>query len=222
MLPRQEALSGYAKQLEEFEALIRSLSDEQWRASTRCEGWKVSDVTAHVVGTLSEVVAGRAAGLGEAGAVDRVAAERKGMSQQELVDELRSSREQAQKATALLDDDAWAGPAPGDVAPTMGDGVCALWYDTYVHDEDIRAALGLEAKRGPGLRAAVEHLATVLQQDGWGPATIAVDGMEEFSVGGHSDRRITGDPLVFVLAATGRGDAAKLGLDETVNVYRRR
>ena len=32
-------------------------------------------------------------------------------------------------------------------------------------------------------------------------------------------RRVTGDPLSFVLAATGRADPAVLGLDPTVNVY---
>ena len=31
---------------------------------------------------------------------------------------------------------------------------------------------------------------------------------------------MTGDPLAFVLAATGHADPAPLGLDETVNIYR--
>jgi hypothetical protein len=32
-------------------------------------------------------------------------------------------------------------------------------------------------------------------------------------------RRITGDPLAFVLAATGRADPEILGLDASVNVF---
>jgi hypothetical protein len=31
---------------------------------------------------------------------------------------------------------------------------------------------------------------------------------------------VSGDPLAFVLAATGRSDPGALGLDESVNVYR--
>ena len=37
---------------------------------------------------------------------------------------------------------------------------------------------------------------------------------------GGGGRRITGDPLAFVLVATGRGDPAPSALDETVNIYR--
>ena len=42
----------------------------------------------------------------------------------------------------------------------------------------------------------------------------------EFPVSGGGGQRVTGDPLEFVLAATGRTDPGALGLDETVNVYR--
>jgi hypothetical protein len=31
---------------------------------------------------------------------------------------------------------------------------------------------------------------------------------------------VSGDPYDFVLVATGRGDPATFGLDETVNIYR--
>jgi hypothetical protein len=43
--------------------------------------------------------------------------------------------------------------------------------------------------------------------------------MDEVDVGAGG-RRITGDPLAFVLAASGRTDPAALGLDPTVNIYR--
>ena len=38
--------------------LIRSLSPEDWDATTRCDGWQVQDVANHVVGTVAEVAAG--------------------------------------------------------------------------------------------------------------------------------------------------------------------
>jgi hypothetical protein len=55
---------------------------------------------------------------------------------------------------------------------------------------------------------------------GWGPATVALDGLEEMQIRGGGER-ITGDALPFLLAATGRIDPAQLGLDDRVNIYRR-
>ena len=106
------------------------------------------------------------------------------------------------------------------MVPTLGEGVEALWYDAYVHGEDIRAAIGRVPEPGPGLRASVAHLSDLLSQRDWGPATLALDGVDEFPVSGGGGRRVTGDPLQFVLVATGRADPAAVGLDETVNVYR--
>jgi hypothetical protein len=48
---------------------------------------------------------------------------------------------------------------------------------------------------------------------------VALDGIESFDVSGGG-QTISGDPLAFVLAGTGRGDPAAIGLDETVNIYR--
>lgn len=146
--------------------------------------------------------------------------ERKGLSAAELVDELERVSKLGNDIMSSIDDAAWSGPAPGDLGIPMGEGVEALWYDAYVHGEDIRAALGRPATAGPGLRASVSHLADLLTNQGWGPATIAVDGMEEFEVSGGGGTRVTGDPLDFVLVGTGRKEPSTLGLDETVNVYR--
>ena len=63
-------------------------------------------------------------------------------------------------------------------------------------------------------------MSTLLEAAGWGPATIAVDGVEAIPVGDGSGTRVTGDPHQFVLVATGRADPATMGLDESVNVYR--
>ena len=52
-LPREEVLAGLNDELGRFEELIRSLGDDQWQAPTRCEGWTVGDVCAHVTGTMA-------------------------------------------------------------------------------------------------------------------------------------------------------------------------
>ena len=217
-LPRTEVVEGYTNELSTFEELVRTLDDRQATTPTRCEGWTVSDVVAHVAGTLAAVTAGDFDDFGTQAGVDRRVAERRGRSLGELADELETLQKAGSDILATFDDSLWAGPAPRDLAPTLGDGVEALWYDTYVHAEDIRAAVGLPPERGPGLRASVSHLAVLLTQKGWGPATLELDGLEPFPVG-DGGPAVKGDPLTFVLAATGRADPALAGLDASVNVY---
>lgn len=219
-LGREEVIAGYTAELERFEELIRSLDDAAWQAPTRNEGWTCADTAAHVIGTLSEITSGRFDGIGTPEGVARVVAERKGRSQAELADELQHAIKAARDLLGSFDDSAWAGPAPTPATPSVGEGVEALWYDVYVHNQDIRAATGEPAERTPGLRCAVAHLADLLTHDSYGPATLALDGMEEFAVGDGGGQRITGDPLQFVLVATGREDPSTMGLDERINVYR--
>jgi hypothetical protein len=98
--------------------------------------------------------------------------------------------------------------------------VLVLWYELYVHGDDVLSALGREPDRGAGLRASVVHVAETLGLWGWGPATLALDGIEKLDVRGGGDP-VAGDPLDFLLAATGRADPAPLGLDDRVNIYRK-
>lgn len=219
-LPREEVINGLQDELARFGEQVRVLSAADLIKPTRCEGWTVRDVAAHFIGDMADITNGRFDRLGNAALNQEVVDERKGRTGAELAEELEQVSKIAADITAAIDDDAWAGPAPGDLGIPLGEGVEALWYDGYVHGEDIRAALGQEPTRGPGLKASVAHLADLLTQQSWGPATLALDGMPEFAVSGGGGRRVTGDPLDFVLAATGRSDPSKLGLDETVNVYR--
>jgi hypothetical protein len=119
----------------------------------------------------------------------------------------------------VFDDAAWNATAPGGYTGTLGEGIEALWYDTWAHHDDIRAALRQPPAPGPGLRAGLHHVAENLEVQEWGPATLALDGVEEIPIGAGGTK-VTGDPYAFLLAATGRGDPATFGLDETVNIYR--
>jgi uncharacterized protein (TIGR03083 family) len=217
-LPRQEVINGFTDELADFEKLLRSLDEGDANRPTRCEGWTVADVAAHVIGTLADIGAGRMDDLGTPEGTERVVLERRGRSVAELADELSQVAAVGAGMMAAFDEDAWNGPAPRDLAPTLGDGVEALWYDAYVHGDDIRAALGRPSERGAGLKASVSHLSVLLSQKEWGPATLRLDGMGSFAVGGGG-KPIKGDALAFTLAATGRADPAPLGLDPSVNVY---
>lgn len=218
-LARDVAVTGMIAGYEEFGRLIQDLTDEQWKQPTRCEGWTVADVAAHVVGQLSDIVNFRLEGIGSPEVTQRQVDERRGRTPAELTEELLASQKLGTDIVNSFDDEAWNGPAPGGLPGTIGSGIEALWADAYVHGDDIRAAAGLPSVGGDGQLASVSHLADALTERGWGPATIALEGLPEFAVSGGGGQRITGEPLPFILAATGRADPASIGLDPTVNIY---
>jgi uncharacterized protein (TIGR03083 family) len=219
-LPRDQIEKGFVEELSTFSALVRSLDDAELSAPTRCDGWTVQNVAAHVTGTLADIVAGRFDGLGTPEVTQREVDERAGRTAAELADELDEVKVGAQQLLSAFDDDAWEAEAPAGVAPTVGWGVESLWYDAFVHGDDIRAATGRPSAPSDAMRAAVSHITAVLTDQGYPAATVSLDGIEPFDVSGGGGRTITGDPLAFILAGTGRGDPASIGLDETVNIYR--
>jgi uncharacterized protein (TIGR03083 family) len=218
-LPRTEIESGILSELASFHELLETIDDQAWRTPSRCEGWTVANVAGHVVGSMADVVGGRLDGLGSPEVTAREVAEREGRSPGELAQELADVTQQAKDLLAVFDDAAWNAASPGGYTGTLGQGVEALWYDTWAHGDDIRAALQRPATLGAGMRAGLHHVAENLEVQGWGPATLALDGVEEIPVG-SGGTKVTGDPYGFLLAATGRGDPTAFGLDETVNIYR--
>jgi uncharacterized protein (TIGR03083 family) len=199
-LPRQIVSDGLLAELDRFAALIRGLSDEQWAMPTRCVEWTVADVAGHLVGTITDITRGRFDGLGTPEVTAREVAERRGQAPKQLADECDESRAAAQALLAVFDAAAWDGPAPGGYDGTLGDGVEAIWYDAYLHADDIRAALGRPSEYGPGLEAAVSHVLHHLVDLNWGADV--PDGQPEQ----HE----------FVLVATGRRAA---GSDGPPNIY---
>src|SRR5437764_11796371 len=91
VLPRHEVTAGFTDALTRFEQLVRSLGDDEWKAPTRCEGWVVADVVAHVSGALNAVATGQLDDFADPSHVARHVAERKGKSQDELADEIRNA-----------------------------------------------------------------------------------------------------------------------------------
>ena len=217
-LSRTEISDGILAELDAFGDLLGSLQPTDLAAATRCTGWTVADVAGHMVGQMTDVAEGRLDGLGTPEVTEREAKEHRGRSAPELRAELAESRARAAEMLALFDDAAWDGPVGTDFDGTLGDGVLALWLDGYLHADDIRAALGQPAVRGDGLRASIHWVARDLNQRGWRPATLALDGMDVLDIGGGGEK-ITGDPYEFLLVATGRADPSPFGLDESVNIF---
>lgn len=218
-LPREEVVVGFTDELARFGEFVRTIDAKEWRTPSRCDGWTAADVAAHVTGQLSDIVNGRFDGLGTPEVTQRQVEERRSKTPDEIADELAEVAKVGADILASFDDAAWAGPAPAGLPGTLGEGVEGLWFDAWVHADDIRSAIGRPSEPGPGVRASVSHLADLLTQKDWGPATIAVSGVEEFPVSGGGGQRVEGDAIEFVLAASGRKDASALGLDPSVNVY---
>ena len=217
-LPRTVTHAEFEPEIGRFEVLLRTISDDEWDRASRCAGWTAGDVAKHVVGQFGDVAASRFDGIGSPEVTQREVDERVGLGAKEIADELAELRPALAALLSVLDDDAWATPAPGGAAGTLGQGVEALWSDMVLHADDIRAALGRDAPAAVDTKAAASHIADILTQREWRPATIALDGLPTFDVSGGGDP-ITGPPWPFVLAATGRGDLAALNLEESANIY---
>jgi len=218
-LSREDITAGLLAEMQRFEDLVRSLNEKQWAMPSRCEGWTVAGVASHAIGSMADVVNLRLDGLGTPEVTQREVEERAGRSPAELADEAAQVRKQAADMMPGFDDASWNAPSPGGYEGTLGDGVEALWFDFYMHGDDIRAAIGRPSEPSDGLRASASHIATELTKRKWGPATIALDGLPEFDVSGGGGQRVEGDPLAFALAATGRTDPGTVGLDDNVNLY---
>jgi uncharacterized protein (TIGR03083 family) len=217
-LDRVTVLAGVPNELGAFGDLVQSVNGRHLGNRTRCDGWTVADVAGHVVGTVVDITEGRLEGQGTPAVTERQAKERAGHSGQQLADELARATPALSAILGSLPEDAWDGPSIADPRYPLGFTVEAIWFDAYLHGDDIRAAIGTTPMRGPGLRCAVHHVAGQLQNRSWGPATLVLDGIEPIRIAGGGTE-ITGDPLEFVLAATGRRDPTDLGFDRTVNVY---
>jgi uncharacterized protein (TIGR03083 family) len=213
LLERTDVARGALDEYEAFAALIEPLDAADWDAPTRCEGFCVRDVAGHVVGLAEDV----AQGVPGSRNAEEEAASVRGDSPARVAARLRTALDTIRPLLDSLDDETWNGPS-GVPDLTFGRGVLTLWYDVFVHADDVRAALGAPSKRGAGLAASVEYLAGELAGKGWGPATLALDDVPPHDVG-DGGREITGDALQFVLVATGRADPATMGLEPGISIY---
>lgn len=203
-LSRTDISDGLVDELQAFEQLVRSLTPAELDSPSRCAGWTVGDVARHVIGSMADVTAGRLDGLGTPEVTAREVAERAGHGAAELADECAAVATASAGLLAIFDDTAWAGEAGGGYDGTLGQGVEALWYDTWLHGDDIRDSIGRPPETGNGIRAALSHVEFELRKRDWsGPVPALGDP----------------DALGFILAATGRVPAASFGAQAPIDIY---
>lgn len=151
----------FVRQRRRFLATLESLSEEQWRAPTRCDCWTVQDVAAHLVTVNGFWQASIVAGL--AGQPTRMlvdfdpkatpellVAGARSATPAETLAELRASSDGVCDLVAPLDDHQRALPAEGPsghipVSLLINHG---LW-DCWVHERDVALPLGLPLTEDP-------------------------------------------------------------------------
>ncbi|HUI49128.1 MAG TPA: maleylpyruvate isomerase family mycothiol-dependent enzyme [Acidimicrobiia bacterium] len=210
---RNYVSNGCLAEYDAFAALVEGLNESQWSSAARCAGWQARDVAGHVVGLAEDTAAGRPGSRN----ADEEAASVRGESPAGAAARLRAAIGALRALLDVIDDDAWNGPS-GVPDLTLGEGVLTLWYDTYVHADDIRDAIGEPSARGAGLDATIEYLAAQLTARGWRPATLVLDDVQPRDVSGGG-AEITGDALQFMLVATGRAEPETMGLEPGISIY---
>ena len=139
-LERSVVVPGVLVEYRSFGELLGGLSDEQWQSPSRCAGWSVADVAGHVVGQLSDVTAFRLEGLGTPEATARQVEERRGRTAADLAEELGATTRTAADLIGSFDDDAYNAEGPQRNGQTLGYGIESLWFDTFLHADDIRVS----------------------------------------------------------------------------------
>jgi uncharacterized protein (TIGR03083 family) len=218
-LPREIVMTAMLEGYGAFAELIVGLTEAQWLTMSRCGEWKVCDVAAHVAGQLTDINQLRLDGLGSEEATRREVDERRGSSARELSEELLIGAAQLFERIRSTDEQRWTRPAHRGAPSSLGSGMESLVFDTTVHADDVRHAAGLQSVRDASIAPALSHVAEVLSELDWGPATLVFDE-GTFPVSGGGGRLVTGDALAFLLVASGRQDPLRFGLDSTVNLYR--
>ena len=135
--------------------MLGELDDDAWRAPSRCDGWSVQDVIAHLVGVndfwRGSVLAGLAgkptqvlAKFDPAATPPLLIGPMRSLTPSEVLEQFVASNDRLVGTFADLDDDGWrtlAESPPGHV-PVRLLAQHALW-DSWVHERDIALPLGL-------------------------------------------------------------------------------
>ena len=153
--PDEEMVDTLIATWRALSAIGAELTEEQWKTPTDLPGWSVQDVFSHVIGTErllgdlpgaepvpAEMPAYVRNPIGEFN--EREVAARRTRTGAEVLaewDELRAERE---ATLAAADADYFARPANTPTGPgTMADFLAVRIVDCWVHEQDVRRALGL-------------------------------------------------------------------------------
>ncbi len=171
------------RQRARFASTLAGLTNDQWAAPSRCEGWSVQDVVAHLVTTNQFWTLSVTAGVQgsptrylvgfdpvatPAQLVDAV----RTWTPAETLDRFISSNAELAAAIEGLDDESWSRLAeapPGHISVRLL-ALHAVW-DSWVHERDVMLPLGLTP-----VAEVDEVAASLVYAAGLGPALLALRG----------------------------------------------
>ncbi len=145
-----------ARQRRRFEAMLARLDEQQWQAASRCAGWSVQDVVAHLIGVNAFWEASVVAGL--AGSPTRLLAAfdpaatpplmvepMRTLTPDDVLAQFVASNDGFLGAIDGLDERGWSMTAesPAGHVPIRLLASHALW-DCWIHERDIARPLGLD------------------------------------------------------------------------------
>jgi uncharacterized protein (TIGR03083 family) len=160
-VPPGDPAAPLVRQRARFERRLRDLDQGSWQHPSRCEGWSVKDVVAHLVTTNGFWTLSVQSALGGeptryldgfdpvATPADLVEGTR-AQSPAEVLDAFAASNAALADAVTGLGDDAWAliGEAPPGHVPLRAIALHALW-DSWIHERDVVVPLGAEVVDEP-------------------------------------------------------------------------
>jgi uncharacterized protein (TIGR03083 family) len=164
-------------------ARLSGLDDVQWATPSRCQGWSVQDVVAHLTTTNQfwavSVTSARAGaptrfleGFDPVVVPAQMVDDARSWTPAQTLDRFTRSNQDLADAVAGLDADGWARPAeapPGHLSIRLV-AMHALW-DAWIHERDIVLPLGLDPVHQPDeIAGALAYVAAL------GPAFLALNG----------------------------------------------
>ena len=139
-----------------FDERLAELSDEQWRAMSRCEGWDAQDVINHLISADGFWVLSLRSGVAGAPTsylVDfdptatpaALVAPMRALERSDVVEQFHKSTETFIETVDGLDDDAWSmlAESPFGHLPVRFVLAHAFW-DSWLHERDIFVPLGID------------------------------------------------------------------------------
>ena len=139
--------------------LCTPLTEEQWKTSTDCPGWTVQDNISHLIG-IERMLLGKPATEHRAPKFDYIKNPigehneheidaRRSLSGSEVFTEWKATVEERANQLRQADAEYFARPMMMPTGPgTLGDFLDIRILDIWIHDQDIRRALGLSGNHG--------------------------------------------------------------------------
>lgn len=173
ILDKDDVLSGLFASWEALDSLLSGLTEEQWQVSTSLPGWTVHDVVAHIVGTEAMLSGEPTPDLGsrpdyvhnDIGALNEAWVEHlRPESPAAMMAKFREVTNRRKAALSALTPEEWEAITLTPVGPdSMGRFMRVRIFDCWVHEHDIRDAVGRTAApgelSGPDTRLALDELA---------------------------------------------------------------